>query len=152
MLQVKQSRTKTSSSIIPKHVSASSSDTTENVPCLPDTPKRKGGSLIKRLYNKCGINTGTLAAAAKKTLTIQQELAKLASIPKDDYDFTTFWCEHSKDMPALAVLARKYLAISASSVPSESTFSVANYVLRKNRLALSSRNLKYTMFLKDKLD
>ena len=63
-----------------------------------------------------------------------------------------FWCEHSKDMPMLAILARKYLAISASSVPSESAFSVANYVLRKNRLALSSRNLKYTMFLKDKLD
>jgi hypothetical protein len=123
-----------------------------NVPCSSNTSKGKGGILIKNLNNKCGINTGTFFAGSTKLLTIQQELAKLASIPKDDYDFISFWCEHSKAMPTLATLARKYLAISASSVPSERTFSVANYVLRKNRLALTSRNLKYTMFLKDKLD
>ena len=137
---------------VTRPVPTTNSDTTENGPYSSGMSKRKGGSLIKMLYNKCGINTGTLVASSKRALTIQQELAKLASIPKDDYDFTSFWCEHSKDMPALAVLARKYLAISASSVPSKSTFSVANYVLRKNRLALSSRNLKYTMFLKNKLD
>lgn len=113
----------------------------------------KSGTQIKNLFNKCGIGCSTTAAAtgAKKTLTIQQELAKLASIPKDEYDSATFWREYSASMPTLSILARKYLAISATSVPSESAFSVSNYVLRKNRLALTSRNVKYTMFLKDKL-
>jgi len=113
---------------------------------------RKGGSKIKKLFNKCGISCCTTNTGAKNTLTIHQELAKLASIPKDDYDYATFWQEHGSSMPNLAILARKYLAISATSVPSESAFSVSNYVLRKNRLALTSRNVKYTMFLKDKLN
>ena len=54
-------------------------------------------------------------------------------------------------MLTLSILARKYLAVSAINVPSESAFSVSNYVLRQNRLAFTSRNVKYTMFLKDKL-
>jgi hypothetical protein len=53
--------------------------------------------------------------------------------------------------PLLATIARKYLSIFSSSVPSESAFSTSSYVLRKNRLALSSKNIKYTMFLKDKI-
>jgi hypothetical protein len=112
----------------------------------------KGGIQIKKLFNKCGITCSTTATNGKKTLTIHQELAKLASIPKDDYDCATFWREYGNVMPNLAILARKYLSISATSVPSESAFSVSNYVLRKNRLALTSRNVKYTMFLKDKLN
>lgn len=108
--------------------------------------------MIKNLYSKCGITTNMNVTGSAKTPNIQQELAKLASIPKDEYGFNTFWREHGKAMPTLLTLARKYLAISASSVPSESTFSVANYVLRKNRLSLTGRNLKYTMFLKDKMD
>jgi hypothetical protein len=104
----------------------------------------KGGTQIKKLFNKCGISCSTTAVAtvAKRTVTIQQALAKLASIPQDEY---------GASMPALSIRAQKYLATSATSVPSESAFSVSNYVLRKNRLALTSRNVKYTMFLKDKL-
>ena len=113
---------------------------------------KKNGNQIKKLFNKCGISwSSTTETNVKKSLTIQQELAKLASIPKDEYDCSTFWREHGASMPTLSILARKYLAISATSVPSESAFSVSNYVLRKNRLALTSRNVKYTMFLKDKL-
>jgi hAT family protein len=111
----------------------------------------KGGVQIKKLFNKCGITCSMAASNGKKALTINQELAKLSSIPKDDYDCATFWREYSNAMPNLAILARKYLSISATSVPSESAFSVSNYILRKNRLALTSRNVKYTMFLKDKL-
>ena len=112
----------------------------------------KGGSQIKKFLNKCGLSCGTTNTTIKKVLTVQQESARLASIPKDGYDYVTFWQEHGSTMPNLDILARKYLAISATSVPSESAFSVSNYVLRKNRLALTSKNIKYTMFLKDKLN
>ena len=84
-------------------------------------------------------------------MTIEQEVAKLSSIPKDDHEFTSFWQANGKEMPQLALAARKYLCICGTSVPSESAFSVSNYVLRKNRLALSSRNVRFTMFLKDKI-
>ena len=56
----------------------------------------KGGSQIKKLFNKCGIPCATTIASNKKKLTIQQEISKLASIPKDDYDPSTFWREHVK--------------------------------------------------------
>jgi hypothetical protein len=111
----------------------------------------KGGIVIKNFLSKCGVGPGNDHMCSSKVLTIEQELAKLSSIPKDEYEFNSFWQEHGKAMPKLAVLARKYLCISASSVPSESAFSISNYVLRKNRLALTTKNVKYTMFLKDKI-
>ena len=40
--------------------------------------------------------------------------------------------------------------IQASSVASESAFSIANYVKRKERSALSAENLRYSMFLREK--
>jgi len=86
------------------------------------------------------------------SLSIEQELAKLSTIPKVQYNScSSFWQINGQGMPQLALLARKYLSMSASSVPSESTFSVSNYLLRKNRLALTSKNIRLTMFLKDKL-
>jgi hypothetical protein len=107
--------------------------------------------VINNFLNKCGIGSGIIKTSSKKSPTIEQELAKLSSIPKDDYQFDSFWQEHGKVLPKLATIARKYLSISSSSVPSESAYSTSSYVLRKNRLALSSKNIKYTMFLKDKI-
>jgi hypothetical protein len=114
-------------------------------------PASKGSLVIKNFLNKCGVGSGAAQTAPRRMPTIQQELAKLSSIPKDEYVFDTFWQEHGKGLPKLAALARKYLSICATSVPSESAFSVSNYVLRKNRLSLTSKNVMFSMFLKDKL-
>ena len=48
----------------------------------------------------------------------------------------------------LASLVRKYLIIPASSVSSESAFSVANFIQRKERSTLSSKALKKSIILK----
>lgn len=110
-----------------------------------------GVVVINSFLNKCGLGSNGSQHDCKRTLTIEQELAKLSSIPKDQYEFDSFWQEYSKALPKLSKIARKYLSIPSSSVPSESAFSTSNYILRKNRLGLSSKNVKYTMFLKDKL-
>lgn len=114
-------------------------------------PASKGSLVIKNFLNKCGVGSGAAQTAPRRMPTIEQELAKLSSIPKDEYAFDTFWQEHGKGLPKLAAMARKYLSICATSVPSESAFSVSNYVLRKNRLSLTSKNVMFSMFLKDKL-
>ena len=111
----------------------------------------KGGAVIRNFLNKCGVGCGNDQALTKKELTIQQELSKLRSIPKDDLQFDSFWQDHAENLPKLSAIARKYLSIAASSVPSGSAFSTSNYILRKNRLALTSRNIKYGMFLKGKI-
>jgi hypothetical protein len=118
----------------------------------PTQPRKSNGaSAIKNFLTKCGVGSGTISTDSNRVLTIEQELAKLASIPKDDYQFDSFWQEYSKGLPKLAVFAKKYLSIPSTSVPSESAFSVSSYILRKNRLGLTSRNVRYTMFLKDKI-
>ena len=107
--------------------------------------------MLKKFLIKCGVNSTVDFNDSSKTLTIQQELARMSSVPKENQEFSTFWQQHHTTMPLLAYQAKKYLAISSTGVPSESAFSVSNYVLRKNRLSLTSKNLKYCMFLKDKL-
>jgi hAT family C-terminal dimerisation region len=112
----------------------------------------KSSTMLKKFLTKCGVASTTDSTDQCRTLTIQQEIARMASLPKDNQDFSVFWQTHENTMPLLATQARKYLAVSATSVPSESAFSISNYILRKNRLSLTSKNLKYCMFLKDKLD
>jgi hypothetical protein len=48
--------------------------------------------------------------------------------------------------------AARFLATPASSVPSESAFSTASYLLRKQRSRLDPLNLSLSVFLKDKTD
>jgi len=46
----------------------------------------------------------------------------MASLPKIDEDFSIFWQKHETTMPMLALQAKKYLVICATSVLSESAF------------------------------
>ncbi len=48
-------------------------------------------------------------------------------------------------------MAQCYLSASATSVPSESAFSVSAHYGRKERSRLSAENLAMSVFLKDKL-
>jgi hypothetical protein len=115
------------------------------------THRTEGGTIIRNFLHKCGLITASGSILSNTMMTIEQEIAKISSIPKDNHEFTSFWQVNGREMPQLAVLAQKYLCVRGTSVPSELAFSVSNYVLRKNRLALSSKNVMYTMFLKDKI-
>lgn len=106
---------------------------------------------MNNFLNKCGMGSGVIQSGFKRILTIEQELSKLSSIPKDNYQFDSFWQDYGKELPLLTMIARKYLSIPSSSVPSESAFSTTNYMVRKNRQGLSSKSITYSMFLKDKI-
>jgi hypothetical protein len=49
----------------------------------------------------------------------------------------------------LTQFAKLFCSIPATSVASESAFSVAGYVMRKNRCSLAASTLKKTMILKN---
>jgi hypothetical protein len=71
-----------------------------------------------------------------------------------DRQFTNpsiFWKEHGIDLPLLSDMARCYLSAQATSVPSESAFSISAHYGRKERSRLSPDNLAMSVFLKDKL-
>ncbi|CAF1522111.1 unnamed protein product, partial [Didymodactylos carnosus] len=63
----------------------------------------------------------------------------------------SFWSKHGDELPLLKELASKYLTTLGTSVPSESAFSVAGFVGRKESARLTAKNLSYLVFLKDKI-
>ena len=66
------------------------------------------------------------------------------------YDnFSHFWEENTKYLPLMTSLVRKVSIIPATSVASESAFSIAGYVARKQRSSLSSSSLKYSMLVRE---
>ncbi|CAF1261123.1 unnamed protein product [Rotaria magnacalcarata] len=65
---------------------------------------------------------------------------------------TVFWKIYGKHFSILGKLANKMLNVPATSVPSESCFSVSNFIGRKERTRLTGENLSSSVFLKDKID
>lgn len=65
---------------------------------------------------------------------------------------TVFWKTYVKQFSILGKLANKMLNVPATSVPSESCFSVSNFLGRKERARLTGENLSSSVFLKDKID
>ncbi len=107
---------------------------------------------LKMFRAQCGIVTKSQSAIKKGLNNIKQEIALLESIENNDSTtFSTFWKQHSISLPLLASMSRRFGSIPATSVPCESSFSVAGYLARKSRSSLSPKSLKYSMFLKDKL-
>ncbi|CAF0881740.1 unnamed protein product [Didymodactylos carnosus] len=116
----------------------------------PISHTSKFGSYLK----KCGmLLTPTRKVTPPSLLTsttIKQEISLYSIISKMNYDLSLFWLEYGRELPLLSTLVKKYLAIPATSVASESTFSQANNFTRKNRLSLTSATTRLSMFLKDK--
>ena len=62
-------------------------------------------------------------------------------------DPIAWWRANANRFPRLAVLARRYLSIPATSTPSERVFSVAGIVVDKRRCALSAEMINALVFL-----
>lgn len=62
-----------------------------------------------------------------------------------------WWKKNGIFYPRLSILARKYLAVPASSVPSERIFSLAGQLVNKKRARLSSTNIDTFIFLNKNL-
>lgn len=58
-----------------------------------------------------------------------------------------WWKDHSRHFPHLSLIARKYLCIPATSVPSERAFSVAEYIVNEKRSCLLPENVSLLVFL-----
>jgi hypothetical protein len=106
---------------------------------------------LKLFRAKCGIIDDPQEPVKMKSLSFRQELAKFELLDKMDHTFKKFWKKHGTSFPTLCKMARRYGCVPASSVPSESSFSIAGHIARKSRSSLSAKSLKYSMFLKDKI-
>ncbi|MDW3631090.1 MAG: hAT family dimerization domain-containing protein [Nitrososphaeraceae archaeon] len=82
------------------------------------------------------------------------ELTKYLNMPNvaGNIDPLSWWRDRQDELPMLAILANKYLCLSATSVPSERLFSdVGNHITPK-RNRLSSNIISNLLFLKRNMD
>lgn len=65
----------------------------------------------------------------------------------EDADPLQWWLTHQGAHPELATLAKKYLGIIPTSVPSERVFSLAGYIVNKTRASLLPENVNQLICL-----
>lgn len=84
------------------------------------------------------------------TPTTPSEIEMYLNAPTLDEDANPldYWRQHQTQFPTLCQLAKRYLAIPASSAPVERLFSIAGRIFSKERSCLSDVRFEELMFVK----
>jgi hypothetical protein len=144
--------------------SGSSSPSFTGNPTMNASVRKQTGNSIAALLD----SVGKRALGVPKhvsALSIAQEISTYRSLASKEYhditengsknkeyDTMAFWRLHQHELGYLSQLSRQFLCSPATSVPSESAFSTASFLGRKESARLSPANLCFSMFLKDKVN
>ena len=100
-------------------------------------------------------DTSEAAAGALQRAAVQEEYDAWLLVPEarvidanSSIDPLAWWKMHDGQFPTIAKLARKYLAIPASSAPSERVFSQAKLIQQRQRWNLLPQCLEACVMLK----
>lgn len=105
-------------------------------------------TLTDKLMTMVGMPTST--SSSDKILSIDDEIVLFCqSIQRFKGDFSSFWVQQRSRFTRLHQIAQRVNIIPATSVASESVFSIAGFVARKQRTSLTSNSLRYLMVLKE---
>jgi hypothetical protein len=93
------------------------------------------------------------AAFVRKRTRMQQSGSELDMYLKDPCapptcDILQWWRNHGDIYPVLSRIARDYLAIQASSIPSERAFSSCGHLITPKRSCLHHDTVRKSMFVK----
>jgi len=75
------------------------------------------------------------------------DIQYVALEPVQDHHPLKWWKENSHRLTVLSKLAKQYLCIPATSVPSERAFSLAGYIVNQKRACLLPENVNMLVFL-----
>lgn len=102
--------------------------------------------------DKCGIATASSVTTVNtpRRRSFKEQLAFYVDRVQEYRVFEDFWNTYQHVLPEMTSLVRSYNIRPASSVASESLFSIAGYVQRKHRSSLASDTLRYSMILRDR--
>lgn len=108
-------------------------------------------SILNELTKQCGyVSQIQNNKGPEKNITDEiTQYRSLVDVKANKFKFKEFWMRYRLDLPLLWSLAKQVSCIPASSIASESSFSVANYINRKERSTLSFKQLKYLMLVRD---
>ena len=92
---------------------------------------------------------GTECYDSLSTPTWKDEIEQFQKEPQlhHDEDALLWWRTNEARFPTLGKLARKYLCVPATSVPSERIFSTAGHVISCRRSSLTPENADMLIFL-----
>ncbi|XP_034052383.1 zinc finger BED domain-containing protein 1-like [Gymnodraco acuticeps] len=129
-------------------VESSSSSSSSSHPPPPPPPIRKSAmaELFGELFNTEERNKPTLQLVKGEVTSYMA-----ADSTSLDSDPLAWWKNNEAKYPHVAMLAKRYLAVSATSVPSERVFSTAGDIVSASRSALSASNVDKLIFLKKNL-
>ena len=82
----------------------------------------------------------------------RREVQKYALLDADDGDALDWWRNNERKFSLLSVLARKYLCIQSTSVPSQRVFSTAGHIVNAKRASLLPENVNMLIFLSQNLN
>ena len=128
---------------------AASEDVAESTSTEREPQKRKSKkglfSSLQDLMDSPSLASDNPQEAAKKE--IQQYLTLEASSVDNPIDTVKWWKTYCVQLPFLSSLARKYLCIPATSVPSERAFNVSGNIITSKRSCLHPENAELLTFL-----
>jgi hypothetical protein len=73
----------------------------------------------------------------------------LFSCDDDSFDILNWWKMHASKYRTLAAMARDILAVTASTVPSESAFSTGGHIINDHRTRLASSTVEALLCFQD---
>ena len=82
---------------------------------------------------------------------LMDEFREYMSLPMTNWrvnNIMEWWSDNEEKFPNIAKLARKYLAIPASSAPSERVFSQMKIIVERKRWRMDPERLESVLFLR----
>jgi hAT family C-terminal dimerisation region/Domain of unknown function (DUF4413) len=101
----------------------------------------KGSKLVDEIYGK--------KSSSNSTSELDTYLEEPVMENGSNFDLLDYWRVHSTRFPSLSRMARDYLAVPATSTPSERVFSAGRQLITDFRCRLKAETITACMLLKD---
>ncbi|KAL3859963.1 hypothetical protein ACJMK2_010141 [Sinanodonta woodiana] len=129
------------------------SQTTDAITDKTDEPESKRQRLENVAEKFVFDDLASLCAADDNASSVDELSTYLSETPLHvNGDILQYWRDNTPRYLRLAALARKYLCIPVTLVPSESAFSTAGHVVNRKHASLSPDTVDMLVFLKQKLE
>ena len=128
------------------------SDSVEEIDACPPSKKKKSVDTDDWLADIICTGVTKVDNSAAAEMELNRYFG--CRITESDYNLTLleWWKKNESYFPRLSQVAKKYLAVPASSVPSERVFSTAGEIVNKKRCRLHFENVDLLIFLNKNLE
>ena len=124
----------------------------EDTPVSEPSPKSsRGEDRLLHLLSDVIQTTMEQSVNLQPAELAKQEVTKYLAEDLVQEDPLMWWSQHQLRYPHLTCLAKKYLAIPATSVPAERAFSIAGHIVNERRACLLPESVRMLAFLAENL-